>query len=616
MSEVRRIVFVEDLLRPSILWPWMLADLLREPILQGTGINLGEPAGASGGCLGAGFDSDRFRSLAEPDERAEPWAWQLRDPGEAAVAYLDSALPDGALVLSFEMPPWLRALCRRRGLASIDLRPSPLRFGRDLHFALRTDDPAMRTRLRGESIADEELRLEAGMLRAAMRAQQARLDEQRRYPLDLAGALVWIGQAPYDASVVADDGTRLRCVTYADRIRDLAKGRRLLHKAHPMAAWHADEERAQLSEIVGAPVGVCLQNAYQILSSRQDVELAGISSGMLQEAAYFDKRAFRFFRAYVPLGPEDETDPAHWFQQVRFGKLASPGFWHRVVSPGRAAPAIDRLPDYPPNHAREISDHWWDYSKATIWERPFWIEAFERSGGGLLRTRIETLERAAASPEGRDFRLHSGERQTGATLDAIRADHRMRYDWADASLPEGARGLDVFCGNGYGTWMLARRRFVVGIDGSDEAIRWAKEHYASPNASYRAARFPFDLPKSSYQFVVSLESLEHVENDEAFFATIVSALTEGGMLVLSVPNEAELPLCRFRNAFHHRHYTIGGVRRLCAAHGMTIIEWAGQDVYAPAANDGFRLLEDESLMCPRPRHDGQFLLFACRKGAG
>lgn len=48
------------------------------------------------------------------------------------------------------------------------------------------------------------------------------------------------------------------------------------------------------------------------------------------------------------------------------------------------------------NHARETLDHWWDYSKVMTWERSLPVESFERSGGGLLRQHIESLERSLA----------------------------------------------------------------------------------------------------------------------------------------------------------------------------------------------------------------------------
>lgn len=62
--------------------------------------------------------------------------------------------------------------------------------------------------------------------------------------------------------------------------------------------------------------------------------------------------------------------------------------------------------------------------------------------------------------QGHDFGLHSGERQVATRYEDIRADHRYRYEWVDARLPEGGRGIDAFCGNGYGTWRLSRKRNV------------------------------------------------------------------------------------------------------------------------------------------------------------
>ena len=123
-----------------------------------------------------------------------------------------------------------------------------------------------------------------------------------------------------------------------------------------------------------------------------------------------------------------------------------------------------------------------------------------------------------------DFSLHSGERQTAPRYSEIRADHRARYEWADARLPENSMGADLFCGIGYGTHLLAKRRLVVGIDGSVAAISQARQHYNSSGTHFRCAVWPGPLYLSGCDFIVSLESLEHVEDGAGFFKAMADAL--------------------------------------------------------------------------------------------
>ena len=215
----------------------------------------------------------------------------------------------------------------------------------------------------------------------------------------------------------------------------------------------------------------------------------------------------------------------------------------------------------------------------------------------------------------RDLALRSGERQVGVDYDSIRADHRFRYEWADERIPASGFGLDVFCGTGYGTWLLSMRRDVLGIDGSPDAIRHAERHFRSPHAKFSVGYYPFELPTEAFDFVVSLESIEHVADGPEFFAMLVRSLAPGGLIAFSVPCEDSLPHSVMKNPFHVRHYTLQESRDLISANGLELVEWAGQDVYAIAP--GGRLgpiLSDEAMRLESARV-GQFVVFLARKRA-
>ena len=73
------------------------------------------------------------------------------------------------------------------------------------------------------------------------------------------------------------------------------------------------------------------------------------------------------------------------------------------------------------------------------------------------------------------------------TEPGIVALHLKRYEFA---LPycRGASVLDAGCGVGYGTAHLARvAERVVGVDVSDDAVSYARAHYAGPNVEFRVA---------------------------------------------------------------------------------------------------------------------------------
>ena len=212
-----------------------------------------------------------------------------------------------------------------------------------------------------------------------------------------------------------------------------------------------------------------------------------------------------------------------------------------------------------------------------------------------------------------DLSLHSGERQTAETYAAIRADHRFRYEWVDARLPKRGFGREAFCGNGNGAWLLGQRRAVWGIDASAEAIAQAEQHFKTPQTLYSTAYYPFPLPKAAFDFVVSLESVEHVEGDASFMATLVDALKPGGFLAFSTPCEDLLPLASTGNHFHWRHYTLDQTLALAQDNGLELLDWAGQTVYTflPDGRQGGHVQTEDMRM--QTRTPGQFILCLSRK---
>ena len=204
------------------------------------------------------------------------------------------------------------------------------------------------------------------------------------------------------------------------------------------------------------------------------------------------------------------------------------------------------------------------------------------------------LAEAAVSPgpgtaAGRDFSLLSGERQVAPRLSGIRADHRARYAAAAAWLRDHLEkahlrtGLDLFCGNGYGSRMVADLAGprMVGIDGSAEAALFATVYYGSPRVVFGRAVFPFSLRPGLFDFAVCFESIEHIA-DPAELLRQMAIATGNGPIALSSPLDSGMPFAANRQRFiHHiRHFTEAEIRELLAAAGWTkIAVRLGQTVY-------------------------------------
>lgn len=400
-----RIVCLPDLLQISRTTSEGFFDLVREPIRQGSGIDIGHsPHAKRPQGLLPGFDLQQFRTLAAAEQFMAPaalWAATYQNMPAVAQDYLFAHIPEATLLLTCDISPWMRRACLARAIPFIDLRHAPLGFGRDMFVAIETSDKALRLRIAAHCVGEDELRLEAALLAANVRAHRRRLEETSRYCFNLDNCLIVVGQHPDSAALVGPQGKALQFSDFADRLRQLSKGRRVLHlpefgEDQFIFPKPAEAQRAELSDLLGVAVLPCMQNSYQVLSSDNDVILTGISAALLQETAWFGKLAHHLGEPFTPM-VEMSNPAAPGYASMRFQDLIAPVFWHQVLTPSSPPPRLARLPGLSRHHARETFDAWGDYEKVLSWERTLPYQFFERSGGGLLRQRLEAQEQSLAT---------------------------------------------------------------------------------------------------------------------------------------------------------------------------------------------------------------------------
>ena len=107
------------------------------------------------------------------------------------------------------------------------------------------------------------------------------------------------------------------------------------------------------------------------------------------------------------------------------------------------------------------------------------------------------------------------------------------------AVPPGARVLDVGCGSGWATRLLAAyaaHGSVVGIDISDEMVRLARESSRTiPNVQFEVAsaeQLPFSAAEFSHAF--SMESLYYYRDIPRALKEIRRVLQAGGLFVAVV----------------------------------------------------------------------------------
>jgi len=149
----------------------------------------------------------------------------------------------------------------------------------------------------------------------------------------------------------------------------------------------------------------------------------------------------------------------------------------------------------------------------------------------------------------------TGERFTPECVREIWYEHWHRYVFARAFM-RGKRVLDAACGEGYGSALLAgEAHSVLGMDVDEAAIAHARARYGT-RANLRFERgdcTALDLPAGSFDSVVSFETLEHVEAQQALIAGFARVLDDAGTLFVSSPDKRTYSdVSGFRNEFHVR----------------------------------------------------------------
>jgi SAM-dependent methyltransferase len=143
--------------------------------------------------------------------------------------------------------------------------------------------------------------------------------------------------------------------------------------------------------------------------------------------------------------------------------------------------------------------------------------------------------------------------------------HLVVYEWI-AQRVHGRRAVDLACGEGYGSAVLARTAAsVVGVDANPEAFEHAR-------AKYRQVVFErtmIELWQGDVDCVVFLQTIEHIQDPDAMLAHVHTLIEPDGVAYVSTPNVLTLAPAgaeRSGNPWHVREYKPDEYRELCERH--------------------------------------------------
>ena len=120
--------------------------------------------------------------------------------------------------------------------------------------------------------------------------------------------------------------------------------------------------------------------------------------------------------------------------------------------------------------------------------------------------------------------------------------------------------LEIGTGEGYGAEILAPHatRFITIDKTTPENL------YQAANVEFaEAAVPPIPAANNSFDYVVSFQVIEHIEEDIDFVREVARVLRPGGKFVVSTPNA---PMSLTRNPWHVREYNADELRNLLECH--------------------------------------------------
>src|SRR5947209_7508766 len=144
--------------------------------------------------------------------------------------------------------------------------------------------------------------------------------------------------------------------------------------------------------------------------------------------------------------------------------------------------------------------------------------------------------------------------------------HLAVYEWIGARVG-GLRVLDMACGEGYGSEVLSRSAHsVVGVDANPEAHEHARLRYQRQNLSFERGLVEVFGEPGSFDAVVFLQTIEHVQDPGGVLEHFRRLLAPGGVAYVSTPNVLTLAPrghAKSDNPWHLKEYRAAEFVQLC-----------------------------------------------------